>query len=75
MTDPHDASTVRWLLDWFLSTEDEADVRDGLDEVPPAVWPAFMTEAAAGLDQGTHPEMKRRWLGAERERREYPTSR
>ena len=75
MNDGHDPTTVRWLLDWFLSTEDEADMRDGLEEVPPAVWPAFMAEAAAELDQGTHPEMKRRLLGEERQRREYPTSR
>ena len=74
MNDPHDASTARRLLDWFLSTEDAADMRGELERLPPAVWPAFMAEAAE-LDKGARPVMKRRRLRVEQQRRELLTNR
>ena len=71
----NDATTVRGLLTWFLDTEQENDLRRGLEEIPAAVWPAFSAEAAAELREREHRQLdlKRHLLGDERRRREYHT--
>ena len=67
-----EAEEIRALLTWFLATEDEAVLREGLGRIAPPLWPAFSGEAADELRAGdrAHPELHRRLLGEERTRRE-----
>lgn len=68
----------RWLVG--ADSADERAIRDGLHDIHPEIWPAFSGQAAADLDlaqetgQMPAPEamLKRRLLGEERQRREYP---
>ena len=68
-----EGQSVRALLTWFLQTDDEATLRQGLENIPPSVWPGFSAEAAAEIqnqDQARF-ELHRHVLGEERRRREY----
>ena len=65
--------TVRALLTWFLQTDDEATLRQGLADIPASVWPGFCAEAAAEIrnQEDARFGIHRHVLGEERRRREY----
>ena len=71
--DRDEGRTVRELLTWFLETEDEVALGQGLARIPPAVWPGFSAEAAAEIRNQEHARfaLHRHLLGEERRRREY----
>ena len=68
----NEAGEIRALLTWFLGTEDEAALREGLGRIASPLWPAFSAEAADELrtEDRAHQELHRLLLGEERRRRE-----